>query len=103
MGIEHLAEISRIRFLVLDEADRMIEKGHFEDLDKILTLLPQNNPSNEENQVKVPKRQTFIFSATLCITPFWRKKKDRKKKNKKRNTPLGNNFFLLFSLIFMKS
>lgn len=32
-----------LRFLVLDEADRMIENGHFAELDKIirLTLRPE--------------------------------------------------------------
>lgn len=28
--------ISRIRYFVIDEADRMIEKGHFNEMDKIL-------------------------------------------------------------------
>ena len=32
-------EVSKIRFLTVDETDRMIEKGHFEELEKILKLL----------------------------------------------------------------
>ena len=36
---DDLAEqISRLRFLVLDEADRMIETGHFAEMDNILRL-----------------------------------------------------------------
>lgn len=32
----HLIKMPDIRFLVIDEADRMVEKGHFEELEKIL-------------------------------------------------------------------
>ena len=28
-----------LRFLAIDETDRMIEKGHFEDLEEIIKLL----------------------------------------------------------------
>jgi ATP-dependent RNA helicase DDX24/MAK5 len=31
-----------LKFLVLDEADRMIETGHFEELDRILRLTMRN-------------------------------------------------------------
>jgi ATP-dependent RNA helicase DDX24/MAK5 len=30
-----------VRYLVLDEADRMVEQGHFRDLDSILNTLKQ--------------------------------------------------------------
>jgi ATP-dependent RNA helicase DDX24/MAK5 len=36
---DQLAEqVRQLRFLVLDEADRMIENGHFAELDKIIRL-----------------------------------------------------------------
>ena len=35
---ELAAQIENLRFLVLDEADRMIETGHFAELDNILRL-----------------------------------------------------------------
>jgi hypothetical protein len=35
---ELAAQVQRLRFLVLDEADRMVEAGHFAELDKILRL-----------------------------------------------------------------
>ena len=35
--LESMAET--LRFLVLDEADRMVEQGHFRDLDSILDVL----------------------------------------------------------------
>lgn len=36
----HLTNTDALHFLVLDEADRMVEKGHFEELNSILDTLP---------------------------------------------------------------
>ena len=44
--------LKRLNILVLDEADRLLEAGHFKDLDKILSI--------------IKKEQTFLFSATLA-------------------------------------
>ncbi len=43
--------LSRIKFLVLDEADRMLDLGFIDDIQKVAEYLP-------------PKRQTLLFSAT---------------------------------------
>jgi ATP-dependent RNA helicase RhlE len=43
--------LSRIKFLVLDEADRMLDLGFIDDIQKVAEYLPQ-------------KRQTLLFSAT---------------------------------------
>jgi ATP-dependent RNA helicase DeaD len=45
-------DLSAIKFLVLDEADEMLDMGFKEDLDAILEKTPQN-------------RQTLLFSATI--------------------------------------
>jgi superfamily II DNA/RNA helicase len=47
-----LVDLSRIRILVLDEADRMLDMGFQPQVDRIVRRLPQN-------------RQTMFFSATL--------------------------------------
>ncbi|MFN2472181.1 MAG: DEAD/DEAH box helicase [Gaiellaceae bacterium] len=47
-----LVDLSRIRILVLDEADRMLDMGFQPQVDKIVRRLPRN-------------RQTMFFSATL--------------------------------------
>ena len=47
-----LCDISRLNFLVLDEAERMLDMGFLPDIRRILRALPH-------------KRQTLLFSATL--------------------------------------
>ncbi|GAB6025895.1 ATP-dependent RNA helicase ddx24, variant 2 [Chamberlinius hualienensis] len=56
----HLTKVSTIRYLVVDEADRMLETGHFEELSRILALINSNKEA-------AAKRQTFVFSATLTF------------------------------------
>lgn len=59
-GDEHLNKINAVKYFVVDETDRMVEKGHFEELQKLLVVLNED----EEN---VKNRQNFIFSATLTM------------------------------------
>ncbi|CAG8442223.1 2031_t:CDS:10 [Ambispora gerdemannii] len=82
-NVEYLEKIRRIKFFVLDEADRMLESGHFQELNQIVNCLSKSQQKTNDwsdNESKEPtginkktnkkeknpsKRQTFIFSATL--------------------------------------
>lgn len=55
--------MDELRFLVLDEADRLIEQGHFRELKQILQLIYSNSKES-----KAPRKiQTYLFSATLTL------------------------------------
>uniref|UniRef100_A0A8C7ELQ7 ATP-dependent RNA helicase n=1 Tax=Neovison vison TaxID=452646 RepID=A0A8C7ELQ7_NEOVI len=55
----HMSNLRQLRCLVVDEADRMVEKGHFAELSQLLEMLSDSQYN--------PKRQTLIFSATLTL------------------------------------
>ncbi|XP_062166788.1 DEAD-box ATP-dependent RNA helicase 13 isoform X2 [Alnus glutinosa] len=87
-GEKHLVELHSLSFFVLDEADRMIENGHFRELQSIIDMLPVTNGSieghsqNTQSCVTVSsfqrkKRQTFVFSATIALSADFRKKLKR--------------------------
>lgn len=59
-GNKHLQQIEDISFLAIDETDRMVEKGHFEELRSLLKVI-------NENEEKKQSRQNFVFSATLTL------------------------------------
>lgn len=59
-GNQHLKKIDNVNFLCIDETDRMVEKGHFEELRSLLKVL---NADEERKQL----RQNFVFSATLTL------------------------------------
>ncbi|EDV35855.1 uncharacterized protein Dana_GF12675 [Drosophila ananassae] len=59
-GNQHLSKIEDASFLVIDETDRMVEKGHFEELRSLLKVL------NSDEQKK-QQRQNFVYSATLTL------------------------------------
>ncbi|PKK75453.1 P-loop containing nucleoside triphosphate hydrolase protein [Rhizophagus irregularis] len=94
----YLSNLRRIKFLVLDEADRMLEIGHFEELNHILTVLSRTrNNTNEwaENDIKekectyeLTPRQTFVYSATLNnkLKEDLKRKKYKSKKINKEST-----------------
>ncbi|XP_021803974.1 DEAD-box ATP-dependent RNA helicase 13-like isoform X2 [Prunus avium] len=101
-GEKHLVELHSLSFFVLDEADRMIENGHFRELQSIIDLLPVKNVlteshcENAQNYVEMSnfqtkKRQTFVFSATIALSTDFRKKLKRTSLKSKQSMSDGVN------------
>ncbi|KAJ8098315.1 P-loop containing nucleoside triphosphate hydrolase protein [Lipomyces tetrasporus] len=67
--------LAGVEMLVLDEADRLLQEGHFKELDEILDMIGQNGESDSESSDAEDgtvnasrsknKRQTLVFSATF--------------------------------------
>lgn len=91
-GNEHLQKINNLKYFVVDETDRMIEKGHFAELEEILQVL--------NNSEGCTKRQTFVFSATLTMIhelPQHSKKHKKKKPTMSKESRL-NEFISMFGM-----
>ncbi|WJX76256.1 RNA helicase [Trifolium repens] len=94
-GEKHLTELHSLSFFVLDEADRMVQNGHFKELQSIIDMLPMSNISGEDNSqgaqncvtvssLQRKKRQTLVFSATVALSADFRKKLKRGSMQKKQ-------------------
>jgi ATP-dependent RNA helicase DDX23/PRP28 len=62
--------LNQCRYIVLDEADRMIDLNFEDDVIEIMDSMPVSNirPENpEEEDTKHVYRQTFMFSATMPV------------------------------------
>ena len=60
----------QIRFLVVDEADRLLSEGHFKEVEEILNVLEREDEDEDDSSDAAPKpenqeRQTLVFSATF--------------------------------------
>ncbi|CAN4120603.1 unnamed protein product [Withania somnifera] len=100
-GDTHLVELHSLSFFVLDEADRMIENGHFHELQSIVDMLPMASISTDGDSqksqncetvssVQRKKRQTFVFSATIALSADFRKKLKRGSQKSKANDELNS-------------
>ncbi|XP_049879854.1 uncharacterized protein LOC126376485 [Pectinophora gossypiella] len=59
-GQPHLQQLHCVKFLAIDETDRMVERAHFQELHPLLERL-----NAEEDRRST--RQNFVFSATLTM------------------------------------
>lgn len=85
-------ELRNLKFLVLDEADRMIETGHFAEMENILRLtlresteeaIPGEDHEEPSEKTLGSDLQTFVYSATLS--------KDLQRNLKKPSRPKFSN------------
>jgi ATP-dependent RNA helicase DDX24/MAK5 len=56
----------QIKFLVVDEADRLLTEGHFKEAEEILNSLDRQQDADEDDEGYIPSRQTLVFSATFA-------------------------------------
>ncbi|EPQ52206.1 DEAD-domain-containing protein [Gloeophyllum trabeum ATCC 11539] len=108
-------DIKSLRFLVLDEADRMVQAGHFAELDHILRLTlrssqldntdPEFKGMDEESEaqqgghIEKTPMQTFVFSATMS-KDLQRNLKMRKRPKAGKTKPASTLDDLLMRLDF---
>ncbi|KAL7931531.1 P-loop containing nucleoside triphosphate hydrolase protein [Trichoderma chlorosporum] len=57
---------TKIKFLVVDEADRLFKAGQFKEAEDIIGALDRKDPeADDEDDDELPPRQTLVFSATF--------------------------------------
>ena len=71
-----------LRYLVLDEADRMVERGLGAEVEKVMTAIDRQRTKVLDDGGKVSKLQHFFFSATLSLPDTGRENLKLKKANK---------------------
>ncbi|KAI8165442.1 ATP-dependent RNA helicase [Colletotrichum sp. SAR 10_70] len=62
---ELLSGFKKIRYLVVDEADRLLSEGHFKEAGEILDALDREALDEDEDKQNLTPRQTLVFSATF--------------------------------------
>ncbi|KKA21541.1 RNA helicase [Rasamsonia emersonii CBS 393.64] len=67
-----IRKMKQIRFLVVDEADRLLSEGHFKEVEEILNALDRTEDNgfpdesqSEDDDNSQNQRQTLVFSATF--------------------------------------
>lgn len=93
---EHLNErtLKAIKFLVIDEFDRMIEKNHFEEMKKIIKII--NSSQNRD------RRQILVYSATLTYVIKTPDRWKAEKKNVNKKITLGKKIKYMKAMVGIK-
>ncbi|KAJ2237754.1 ATP-dependent RNA helicase [Coemansia sp. RSA 1722] len=78
---KYLGLLQAIRFLAVDEADRMLQPGNFRELTQIFKII--NEPPLDSSKER-RRRQTFVFSATLLKDMQLQQKRQLSEKVRKR-------------------
>ena len=71
-SVELSKSLSSLKFLVVDEADRLLSEGHFKEVEEILRILDRGDETVEDEpeddtmtMYGKQQRQTLVFSATF--------------------------------------
>ncbi|KAF2269669.1 DEAD-domain-containing protein, partial [Lojkania enalia] len=67
-----MKSLKQIKFLVVDEADRLLSEGHFKEMGDIINVLERDDEEEDDAETKADsekspevERQTLVFSATF--------------------------------------
>nr|XP_034181790.1 ATP-dependent RNA helicase DDX24 [Osmia lignaria]XP_034181791.1 ATP-dependent RNA helicase DDX24 [Osmia lignaria] len=99
-GNPHLSQVDSIKYLAIDETDRMLEKGHFQELQQLLEKINIDKKKREE-------RQTFVFSATLTmvhdIPEYLQRKKKKRTSSKIHKLTPGQKLQKIIELVGIRN
>ena len=79
-----------LRWLVMDEADRLMEKGHYGEVQQVLDVIERRRTQVQKEGGRVEKLQRFFFSATLTLSGEGREDMRRKGGKRKRKRGEGD-------------
>jgi ATP-dependent RNA helicase DDX24/MAK5 len=69
-GFEFLTHMHGLKYLIIDEADRMFANGHFPELTRILTHIDDRREAYAKREkIELPAYQKFVSSATMTLEP----------------------------------
>lgn len=87
-------KLQKIRFLVVDEADRLLSEGHFREVEDIIDTLDREehdeDEAEQESVAKPKSRQILVFSATFH-KDLQQKLASKNKKHKAKDGTLLSN------------
>ena len=78
-GEKHLTNLERLTFLTLDEADRMVERGHFKELESVIKSIPEPPETRRiARSAKLTKRKQPMMTKVSGNSGKKNKKKGEK-------------------------
>ncbi|CAL6331351.1 unnamed protein product [Bathycoccus prasinos] len=90
-GEKHLTSLERLTFLTLDEADRMVERGHFKELESVIKSIPEPPETRRiARSAKLTKRKQTM-AATKVVSNDSKTKKGEEEENDEENEPAADN------------
>ena len=79
-GEKHLTNLERLTFLTLDEADRMVERGHFKELENVIKSIPEPPETRRiARSAKLTKRKQPMMTMSKKVTTNSGKEKKNEK------------------------
>ena len=88
-GEKHLTSLERLTFLTLDEADRMVERGHFKELESVIKSIPEPPETRRiARSAKLTKRKQPM-AATKVVSNDSKTKKGEEENDEENDEENG--------------